>query len=228
MCIRDSDITQNLDYREVISEILTEVLTGMRRGIYPSKITKSDPKLGRKVKDDMFNYLVKCYENVITEERNNKKKSPIAPFADAFLASRQVTIMYACLVCCGTFETDIQVTGVFTDTPLFEPLLKQTLPSGFLLDMMNYAIQEFSGAQEIFVPLLRCLAAEVRSSSIVELGNYQKALSALTELCEITISGTEKNRPICQFMTEMTEWLPAEISTGSGKIRIRQCLLYIR
>ena len=101
-----------------------------------------------------------------------------------------------------------------TSTPIFDPLLKQKLPHGFLIDMINYASLEYGGkGKEIFEPLLRCLVLEARSSNIVELGNYRKALSALTELSDISI---EKNRPICQLMTEMKEWLPEEISTGSG------------
>ena len=73
----------------------------------------------------------------------------------------------------------------------------------------------FCEEKEIFEPVLRCLVSEVRSSNIVDIGNYRKAVSALSELSEISI---EKNRPICQLMTEMTEWLPAEISAGSGNV----------
>ena len=82
--------------------------------------------------------------------------------------------------------------------------------------MINYATMEFGGGgKEIFEPLLRSLVSEARSSKIVEFGNYRKAVTALSELSDISI---EKNRPVCQLMTEMTEWLPEEISTGSGKI----------
>ena len=124
--------------------------------------------------------------------------------------------MYACLVCRGTFETDIQFTESFFSTPIFEPLLKQTLPSGFLVELINFVVHQFGDLNEIFEPLLRNLVREVHSSTVVELGNYQKVVNVLTELCEITV--TEKNRPICQLMTEMTEWLPAEIAAGAGNI----------
>lgn len=202
---------QNLDYSEIVSEILTEVLVGMTSfKIYPEKI-KTD---ALDVKEDMFKYLVKCYEDVGIEERNNKKRMTLSPLSNAIAACRNGIIMYTCLVCSGTFETNMQSSATITSTPIFDPLLKQKLPHGFLIDMINYASLEYGGkGKEIFEPLLRCLVLEARSSNIVELGNYRKALSALTELSDISI---EKNRPICQLMTEMKEWLPEEISTGSG------------
>ena len=204
-----------LDYREIISDILTEVLTGMTKNIYPPKVTNSGEKQMSSMKENMFRYLVKCYDDINLEERKHKKKTTSSPLADAFSASRKGIIMYTCLVLSGTFETEIQITESAIATPFFEPLLKQTLPSGFLVDMINYAAQEFGGGEkEIFEPLLRSLVLEVRSSNLVDLGNYRHTVNVLIELSEISI---EKNRPICQIMTEMTEWLPAEISAGSGK-----------
>ena len=203
---------ESLDYNEIVSEILTEVLVGMTKNIYPSKLKIKD---AFDVKDDMFKYLVQCYEDVGIEERNNKKKMTLSPLSNAIAASRNGIIMYTCLVCSGTFETNMQSSTSIMSTPIFDPLLKQKLPHGFLIDMINYATAEFGNkGKEIFEPLLRCLVSEARSSNIVELGNYRKALSALTELSDISI---EKNRPICQLMTEMTEWLPEEIRTGYGK-----------
>ena len=207
----------NLDYSEIVSDILTEVLTGMTKKIFPSKVTKLGQPQSNNIKDVMFKYLAQCYQDVGIEERNNKKKSTLSQLAEAFSAARKGIVMYSCLVCSGTFETEIQATATTSSTtPLFEPLLKQTLPSGFLVDMINYATMEFGGGgKEIFEPLLRSLVSEARSSKIVEFGNYRKAVTALSELSDISI---EKNRPVCQLMTEMTEWLPEEISTGSGKI----------
>jgi hypothetical protein len=106
----------------------------------------------------------------------------LSSLSNAFAASRNGIVMYTCLVCTGTFtyEREIQGSGTVTSTPIFEPLLKQELPSGFLIDIINYATMEFgNGGKEIFEPLLRCLISEARSSNIVELGNYRKAVSAL-------------------------------------------------
>ena len=207
---------ENLDYSEIVSDILTEVLTGMTKKIFPSKVTKLSQTQSYNIKEVMFRYLTQCYQDVGVEERNNKKKMSLSQLAEAFSASRKGIVMYSCLVLSGTFETEMQATATTSSTPLFEPLLKQTLPSGFLIDMINYATMEFGGGgKEIFEPLLRSLVSEARSSKIVEFGNYRKAVTALSELSDISI---EKNRPVCQLMTEMTEWLPEEISTGSGKI----------
>jgi hypothetical protein len=207
---------ENLDYSEIVSDILTEVLTGMTKKIFPSKVTKLGQTQLYNIKEVMFRYLAQCYQDVGVEERNNKRKMTLSQLAEAFSASRKGIVMYSCLVCSGTFETEIQDTSTTSSTPLFEPLLKQTLPSGFLVDMINYATLEFGGGgREIFEPLLRSLVSEARSSNIVENGNYRKAVAVLSELSDISI---EKNRPVCQLMTEMTEWLPEEISTGSGKI----------
>ena len=61
----------NLDYSEIVSDILTEVLTGMTKKIFPSKVTKLGQTQTYNIKEVMFRYLIQCYEDVGVEERNN-------------------------------------------------------------------------------------------------------------------------------------------------------------
>ena len=99
-------------------------------------------------------------------------------------------------------------------SPLLDPLLKQTLPTGFLLDLIIDCSSDWPTFKSVFIPLIRCLVADVRKKSIGDSG-HEPALIALSELCDIKVPGTN-NRPVCQVLTEMEEWLPAEVASGRG------------
>lgn len=202
------------DYKELVSDILTEVLANMANGIYPPNITKAGgQRNANSLMDEMTGYLRKCYERVADEDRSQKKRAQVPPMSDALSAARCQSILYTSLVICGVFESDVQIPTL-PFSPLLRPLLDQTLPPGFLLDLVNMtATQDWCGFKLVFTPLVQCLAMDGRAASIVD-SEYKPALLALSELCEIRVAGN--NRPICQLMSEMDEWLPSEVSSGCG------------
>ena len=120
---------------------------------------------------------------------------------------------YSALVCQGYFDQH-HVRSKLTESPLLSPLLKQAMPTGYLLDLIIEVSSDWRSFTEVFSPLLRCLVAEVRSSNVIYC-EYKQALIALSEMCEIRLPSSN-NRPICQLLTEMPEWLPIEIDSGKG------------
>lgn len=164
--------------------------------------------------NEMTAYLIRAYSRIVKQDFEHKKRSSVPPLSDAISAARSQITNYTSLVLQGLFDEDSKTVAKLPHSPLYKPLLEEGLPSGFILDLIASTLehnwQEFS---LVFTPLLQSLVMEGRSASIVD-ATYRPSLMALTELCDIKIAGN--NRPICQLLTEMIEWLPAEISQGCG------------
>lgn len=218
--------SSSIDFKEVVSDILFEVLASISNGTI-----KVDEK--GQLKQRMVGYLFKCYQAVEAQERTQKKKCSVPPLSEVIAISRSQTIQYASLVAQGCFDTSQAATsGAIASSPFFEPLLKQTLPNGFLLDLIIDASGDWPTFTRVFGPLVRNLVSEVRTCGGIVDSGYKPALIALSELCEISVPGSagqttaaaaasastgSKNlRPICQLLTEMEEWLPAEVVSGRG------------
>lgn len=133
---------------------------------------------------------------------------------EALNAAKAQSIQYTALVCQGCFALN-QVRSHLSESPLLRPLLKQSIPNGFLLDLIIELHVDKESFKDVFGPLLRCLVSEVRSSNVLYC-EYKEALIALCEMCEIRLPPASNYRPICQLLTEMPEWLPMEIASGNG------------
>ena len=198
-----TDWTSNsqVDYNELISDILTEVMMQMNQGTFPCNV---DQSLANGDANGLINsmtaYLIDCYGRV-KEELDHKKRSETQPLSDALSASRAQVINFTSLVIQGVFDNTTPLPKL-PFSPLYKPLLEVKLPAGFILDLITitheHGWEEF---KTVFAPLLQSLAMEGRSSSIVD-STYRPSLIALTELCEIKITGTN-NRPICQLLSKM-------------------------
>ena len=93
--------------------------------------------------------------------------------------------------------------------------MKQTFSWRFLTDLIvDTASTDWSAFSQVFTPLVRALVGQVRASTIVDMA-YKPALIALCEMVEIKVPGT-KNRPVCQLLTEMEDWLPVEVASNRG------------
>ena len=100
----------------------------------------------------------------------------------------------------GLFDPDPPAPKL-PHSPLYNPLLEGKLPSGFIVDLIKTTSDtNWEEFKMVFSPLLQSLVTEGRSSSIVDT-TYRPSLIALTDLCEIKMSGN--NRPICQLLSEM-------------------------
>jgi hypothetical protein len=169
-------------------------------GNYPSNVVKASKRDMNTLVDEMTSYLTKCYSKINDEEHNHKKRATVPPLSDALAAARSQCVTYASLVIQGLFDPD-EPMAKLPHSPLLKTLLDQSLPHGFLIDLISvttsHSWQEF---KDVFTSLLQCLVMDGRSSSIVD-ATYRPSLTALTELSDIKIGGN--NRPICQLLTEM-------------------------
>ena len=199
LSLTDWSSSAQVDYNELISDILTEVMMQMNQGTFPCNIDHS-PGDANGLTNTMTAYLIDCYGRV-KEELDHKKRSETQPLSDALSASRAQVINFTSLVIQGVFDNSAPLPKL-PFSPLYKPLLNVKLPSGFILDLItathDHGWEEF---KTVFAPLLQSLAMEGRSSSIVD-ATYRPSLIALTELCEIKITGTN-NRPICQLLSKM-------------------------
>ena len=190
-----------IDYNELISDILTEVMLQINQGVCPSNISQVAAGDVHGIINTMTAYLMKCYSRVLSEEADHKKRAALQPMSEALAASRNQIINFTSLVIQGTFDANPPMPKL-PFSPLHKPLLDVQLPSGFVIDLItttyNHGWEEF---KTVFGPLLQSLVMEGRSSSIVD-ATYRPSLIALTELCEIKINGTS-NRPICQLLSKM-------------------------
>jgi len=206
---------QDIDWKELISDILTEVMLKMANGQYPPIVSKETTNRNMNTLiNEMTSYLMQCYARSHQEEKDQKKRATVPPLSDALLYSRTQIINYTSLVIQGIFDPDAPHPKL-PHSPLYKPLMDTSImPAGFIVDLItitsNNGWEEF---KTVFSPLITCLVMEGRSSSIVD-ATYRPSLMALTELCEIKV-GTN-NRPICQLLIEMEEWLPAEVAQGCG------------
>ena len=190
-----------IDYDELTSDILTEVMLQVNHGVCPSNIVQAVSGDVHGITNTMTAYLMECYSRVLSEEADHKK---LGPLSDALSASRNQIINFTSLVIQGNFDSN-QPIPKLPFSPLHKPLLDLQLPSGFVIDLItttyNHGWDEF---KTVFGPLLQSLVMEGRSCSIVD-STYRPSLIALTELCEIKINGTS-NRPICQLLSKMVKY----------------------
>ena len=151
--------------------------------------------------ESMFTYLTKCYARI--DDSDYKKKATCSPFSEALAGARAQCVNYASLILQGVFDPEFG-SPKLPFSPILKPLLEQTLPAGFVIDLIKETASNWDDFKAIFGPLVQCLVMEARTSSIVD-ATYRPSLLALTDLCDIKAAGN--NRPICQLLTEMVRWV---------------------
>ena len=69
---KDESCPQDLNYNELISDILTEVMLNMAKGQYPPFVTKETTRDMNTLVNEMTSYLIHCYARSVEEERDFK------------------------------------------------------------------------------------------------------------------------------------------------------------
>ncbi|XP_034945689.1 ubiquitin conjugation factor E4 B [Chelonus insularis] len=168
-------------------------------------------------------YLLDCYTRVSIEERNNPKRSSVPPISDVLTCLRAQCIQYASLV----LQEVIGVpngTNITSTSPLLYPVLSQTLPRGFLHELVARTHSNPQTFNKIFTPLLQGLYLSMQQASLV--GNtHRRPIEALEELIDIRCGTNGNIRPICRLITHQIQFLPDVMTTAVGRELTRTSFL---
>ncbi|XP_043267135.1 ubiquitin conjugation factor E4 B [Venturia canescens] len=171
-----------------------------------------------------FLYLLDCYTRVAVEERNHPKRSSVPPLSDVLAGLRAQCVQYASLVLQGL--VGLCQTSISTNfsTPLLYPVLTQTLPRGFLHELVARTHSNPHVFNKIFTPLLQGLYLSMQQASLV--GNtHRRPIEALEELIEIRCGTSGNIRPICRLITHQIQFLPDVMTTAVGRELARTSFL---
>lgn len=131
----------------------------------------------------MFTYLTQCYARI--DDSDYKKKANYSPLSEALTGARTQCVNYASLVVQGVFDPEAGSLKL-PFSPILKPLLEQTLPAGFIIDLIKETAVKWDDFKTVFGPLIQCLVMEARTSGIVD-ATYRPSLLALTDLCDIKV-----------------------------------------
>lgn len=161
-----------------------------------------------------LNYLMESYVRVSVEERNHPKKSSVPPLSDLLSDLRSQIILYTALILQGVIIPVETFTVKQASSPLLGPLMQQSIPRGFISELVVRTNTMPKLFAKIFEPLLQDLFNSMQNSSIV--GNeHRQPIQILSELAEIRCGPTGNARPICRLITQQIQFLP-DISTQSA------------
>lgn len=165
-------------------------------------------------------YLFDCYKRLSTEESNHPKRSNIPPISDLLANLRSQIVLYSSLVLqniIGIPENNNSNNNISKKiSPLLNPLLCQTLPRGYLHELVTKIHTNTLIFNNIFIPLLQGIYLSMQQSSLV--GNtHRRPTEALEELIDIRIGTTGNIRPICKLITQQIQFIPVLMTTASGR-----------
>lgn len=160
-------------------------------------------------------YLTDSYSRVAVEERNHPKKSSIPPMSDVLSDLRSQLVHYSTLILQG-FITEYDTACVRKEVSLVGPLINQTLPRGFMSELVARTHTNTHVFSKIFSPVLQGLFLIMQQASIV--GNeHRQPMQVLCELAEIRCGPTGNIRPICRLITHQVQFLPDVCTQAVGR-----------
>lgn len=164
-----------------------------------------------------FTYLLDCYSRVAVEERNHPKKSSTPPLSDILAILRAQCVQYSSLVLQGLAGiSQSSTTYPLAMTPLLYPVLSQSLPRGYLHELVARTHTNSAVFNKIFTPLLQGLYLSMQHPSLV--GNtHRRPIEALEELIEIRCGASSNIRPICRLIIHQVQFLPDIMTSAAGR-----------
>ncbi|XP_017783423.1 PREDICTED: ubiquitin conjugation factor E4 B isoform X1 [Nicrophorus vespilloides] len=158
-------------------------------------------------KSQAFNYLMECYVRVNVEERNHPKKSSIPPYSELLSDLRSQIIHHSVLLMRECFSSSEEMKR---EMPLLvRPLVHQTLPRGYLTELVLRTHMDVPLFNVIFMPILLGTHTLMKYSSIVA-NLHRYPIQVLSELTEIRCGA----RPLCMLITQLPIFHP-ELCTNS-------------
>ncbi|XP_012285979.1 ubiquitin conjugation factor E4 B [Orussus abietinus] len=174
-------------------------------------------------------YLLDCYSRIAVEERNHPKRSSVPPLSDALATLRAQCVQHASLVLqevigVNTTSSSSSNSSTRCSSPLLYPVLSQSLPRGFLHELVARTHSNPQTFNRIFTPLLQGLYLSMQQASLV--GNtHRRPIEALEELIEIRCGAQGNARPICRLITHQVQFLPEAMTTAVGRELTRTSFL---
>ncbi|XP_066992504.2 ubiquitin conjugation factor E4 B isoform X2 [Anabrus simplex] len=190
-----------------VSPLLSPVVTLPH---YPMGSTSTETQ--QTVHTRSLMYLVDCYARVAVEERNHPKRSSIPPLSDVLSDIRAQCVQFASL----TLQAVLSEEEPPRASPLLSPVLSQSLPRGFLPELVARTHLHQDTFSKVFGPLLQGLFRTMQSVSIVGNGHRQP-IQALSDLVEIRCGPSGNVRPICKLITQQTQFLPDVVTQAVGR-----------
>lgn len=128
-------------------------------------------------------YLTDCYSRVAVEERNHPKKSSIPPLSDVLANLRSQLVHYSAIILQGMI-TEFDTKALHKDpSPLLTPLINQTLPRGFVSELVVRTHSNAHAFNKIFSPVLQGLFLIMQQTSVV--GNEHRQPIQVRLFCYI-------------------------------------------
>ncbi|KAK7084333.1 Ubiquitin conjugation factor E4 B [Halocaridina rubra] len=156
-------------------------------------------------------YLLQTYARVNSEEKTHPKRSSSPPILTVLEDVRRQCVAHSALLLSG------YLTNSDPPSPslLLHPLLIESLPRGFLRDLILHTYQNENIFNKVFGPLLQGLSSTMRSCSVTS-SSYIRVLESLDLLTDIKDIDSP-NRPICNLMISMSNWCPKTDSQAAGR-----------
>ncbi|CAA9998747.1 unnamed protein product [Nesidiocoris tenuis] len=121
---------------------------------------------------------------------------------------------------------DVDFTGPTgsLSSPLLQPVLCQSLPRGFLIELLSRVHANPEALNKVFSPLLQGLCRAMQCASMVD-NAHRKPLEALAELVEIRCNGSSNVRPICSLITNQVQFNPTILTNAGGREIVKTSFL---
>ncbi|XP_076039140.1 ubiquitination factor E4B isoform X2 [Oratosquilla oratoria] len=157
---------------------------------------------------EALSYLMHTYRRVNEEEKNHPKRCGVPPLATVICDVRRQCIAHSVILMTGGFSESLPPISL-----LLHPLLTETLPRGFLYDLVLHTHDDKESFAQIFSPLLQGLSGVMRGCSVIS-SSYHLVLDCLEQLTEMKVNNV---RPICSLMVTLTNWCPNESTKSTGR-----------
>uniref|UniRef100_A0A069DY57 Ubiquitin conjugation factor E4 B n=1 Tax=Panstrongylus megistus TaxID=65343 RepID=A0A069DY57_9HEMI len=163
-------------------------------------------------------YLTECYARVAVEERNHPKKSSVKPMSTVLAEVRAQCVQFTSLMLQDVLMDEVDLTGPSgaLSSPLLQPLLSQSLPRGFLIELLAKLAPTPEILSKVFSPLLQGLFRTMQGASLVD-NAHRKPLEGLAELVEMRCSCSSSMRPISSLITKQIQFLPDIVTNAGGR-----------
>ncbi|XP_053651922.2 ubiquitin conjugation factor E4 B isoform X2 [Cherax quadricarinatus] len=165
-------------------------------------------------------YLLQTYARVNNEEKLHPKRSSSPPMLTLLVDVRRQCVAHASLLLSGCLtKCELPAPSL-----LLHPLLSESLPRGFLCDLIQHTLEQQNVFTKVFGPLLQGLSSAMRSCSVTS-RTYMRVFESLDLLTDIKAHNSP-SRPICNLMVSMFYFSQSNWCTKSESQTVGREILF--